>query len=172
MFGTVIVPLDGSARAEAALPFALDEARRHGAALVLARVIPRPEVPPGQDHRVGPVPHSGDLSADEVAAAERETARYLDGVKRRWGLDGKTATVVAVGDPVRRLLAEAQRHERPLLVLITGGPTDSTQQPTDDVAQRLLRNSAVPVLGVRLPAAVTEPPDLVRTGAGAPVPSP
>ena len=43
MFETVIVPLDGSPHAEFAIPYAIDEARRHQAKMVLIHVIPRPE---------------------------------------------------------------------------------------------------------------------------------
>ncbi len=39
MFRTILVPLDGSIKAEAALPIASQIARRSGASLVLARVV-------------------------------------------------------------------------------------------------------------------------------------
>jgi nucleotide-binding universal stress UspA family protein len=46
MFQRILVPLDGSPRAEHALPYALELARLSGGAMILARVIPSATVPP------------------------------------------------------------------------------------------------------------------------------
>ena len=139
MFDTVIVPLDGSPHAEVALPYAIDEARRHGAALVLVHVVPRPEPCTGTARRSGPLPWQGDWPAAEIAPAERAARAYLKGVVRRFGLDPGTKVRVAVGDPGVRLAAEvkqvqglsvhARRKEMRLRAVADANARLTVQQP-------------------------------------------
>ena len=150
MFGTVIVPLDGSSHAEIAVPYAVDEARRHGAALVLVRVIPRPEPGPGV-RGSGPAPRQPDWPPHEIAAAEQQARRYLRDVIKRHGLRPETATRVVVGDPRLRLAAEVAHHPSPLLVMTTGDATGGARPPLSTVAGSLMVGGVVPVLGVRQP---------------------
>jgi len=149
MFETVIVPLNGSPHAEAAVPYAMDEAREHGAALVLVRVIPRPEPCLGLVKRGGPLPLVPTWSQAELRAAEGEAIRYLHDVRYRFGLGGRAQMVVAVGEPVRRLLAEIRRHPRPLVVLTTGDPDECAAPYLSELARRLLATGVAPVLAVR-----------------------
>ena len=44
---TIVVPLDGTAKAERVVPAAIEESRLHGAPLVLLRVVPYADPPPG-----------------------------------------------------------------------------------------------------------------------------
>ena len=120
MFDTVIVPLDGTPHAEAALPYAIDEARRHGATLVLMHVIPRPEPCPSTVRRSGPLPQQVALPAQEITAAEQEASVYLQEIVTRYALDQGTRLCAAAGDPGVRVAAEAARHARPLVVMLTG----------------------------------------------------
>ena len=65
--GRILVPLDCSPRAECILPFAVALARAHDADLVLAHVVPEPELP----RRMPP-------SSEDVALARRLTERNRD----------------------------------------------------------------------------------------------
>jgi nucleotide-binding universal stress UspA family protein len=151
MFETVIVPLDGSPHAEFAIPYAIDEARRHQATMVLIHVIPRPEPCTSTVRRSGPLPWQGEWPAEEIEPATRTADAYLRGVVTRYGLDPNTALCVAVGDPGVRVAAEAKRHTRPLVVMLTGDSTRESRPPLSLVTNYLLIAGAVPVLGIRQP---------------------
>jgi nucleotide-binding universal stress UspA family protein len=116
----VIVPLDGSPHAKAALPYAIDEASRHGATLVLALVIPRPEPCASPVRRSGPLPWQGEWPFEDLEENKRDADAYLRGVVTRYALDPATPLRVAVGDPGVRVAAEARRWPRSLVVILTG----------------------------------------------------
>ena len=151
MFETVIVPLDGSPHAEFVMPYAIEEARRHGAKLVLMHVIPRPEPCASTIRRSGPLPWQGEWPAEEIDPAKRGAYAYLQGVVARFALDPETTLGVAVGDPGVRVATEAKRHARPLVVMLTGDSTRDARPPLSLVAKYLLIAGAVPVLGIRQP---------------------
>lgn len=151
MFGTVIVPLDGTAHAEAAIPYAVDEATRHGAALVLVHVVFRPEPRAATVRHGGPLPPAFPWpTRDSERKIERAT-HYLAQTIERHGLGPATQGLVLTGEPVPRILAEAHRHDRPLIVLTTGDADDSERPPVSEIARRLMLNGTVPVLAVRFP---------------------
>lgn len=153
MFETVIVPLDGSPHAECAIPYALDEARRHRATLVLIHVIPRPEPCTSTARRSGPLPWQGEWSEQDIEPARRTADAYLRDVVTRYALDPGTTLCVAIGDPGVRVAAEAARHPKPLVVMLTGDCTREACPPLSLVTSYLLIAGAVPVLGIRhLPA--------------------
>jgi nucleotide-binding universal stress UspA family protein len=151
MFGTVVVPLDGSREAEQAIPYAWDEAQRHGCALVLVRVVPRPELPADRFSHGGPA-STGPLwaAADLVAAMEEATA-YLRDVIRRHGLPRETEIVTPVGDPFRRLLEEIDKRTAPLVVLASETEPGSLTGALSETAHRLLLSGTAPVLQIRGP---------------------
>ena len=161
LFETVIVPLDGSPHAEFAIPYAIDEARRHQAKMVLIHVIPRPEPCMSPVRRSGPVPWQGEWPFEDLDTAKRNAEAYLQDVVTRFGLDPGTRLCVAVGDPGVRVAAEAMRHERPLVVMLTGDRTRDVSPPLSLVTRYLLIAGAVPVLGIRQP-----PSDHLRTPQG------
>src|SRR5688572_23770225 len=114
MFGTVIVPLDGSAHAEAAIPYARDEATRHNARLVLVRLVYRPEPCATTAPRRGPLPPAFPWPTLDGERKVRWAKHYLTGTIERYGLGPEAHGVVLVGEPVPRILAEATRHDRPV----------------------------------------------------------
>lgn len=153
MFSTVIVPLDGSPHAEAAIPYAIDEARRHGADLVLIQIINRPEVCPAPVSHGGPAPTKPAWSAAEIEAETRQAERYLNDVVERYWLGSDTRRIVTVGDPTTRLLAEACTYDEPIVVMTTGDVTGGEKPPLSERARRLMVAGTVPVMCVRLPPA-------------------
>jgi nucleotide-binding universal stress UspA family protein len=157
MFETVIVPLDGSPHAEFAIPYAVDEARRHQAKLVLIHVIPRPEPCMSPVRRSGPVPWQGEWPFEDLDSAKRHAQAYLQDVVTRHELDPGTRLCVAVGDPGVRVTAEAMHHERPLVVMLTGDRTRDASPPLSLVTRYLLIAGAVPVLGLRQPPSSDHP---------------
>lgn len=96
----ILLPLDGSRRAEAPLPALVALARYHNSELIIAHVVRRPEIP----RRIP-------LSQDDLELVERivernraEAARYLEEVQAR--LDVKVETRLIVSDRVTRALEE------------------------------------------------------------------
>lgn len=154
MFDTILVPLDGSPHAEAALPYAAEEARYHGAELVLMRVVPRPEPCVAGLSHGGPLPWRPSWPPAEIEAAECQAEHYLARVVRHYHLPPATPLQVAVGDPYVRIGIEAGRFSQPLVVMTTGDGTLKARPPLSEVARRLMVAGAVPVLGVRQAPAV------------------
>ncbi len=149
MFDTILVPLDGSPHAEAALPYAAAEARYHGAELVLLRVVLRPEPCLSEPSHGGPLPWRPSWPAAEIDAAKRQAAQYLARVIKHDHLPATTPLRVAVGDPYLRISIEAVQFRQPLVVMTTGDGTLSVRPPLREVPRRLMVAGAVPVLGVR-----------------------
>jgi nucleotide-binding universal stress UspA family protein len=152
MFETVIVPLDGSPHAEFAIPYAIDEARRHQAKMVLVHVIPRPEPCTSPVRWSGPVPWQGEWPVEEIDPTKHRAETYLRDVVMRYGLDPGTRVCVAAGDPGVRVAAEAVCHGRPLVVMLTGDNTHRSSPSLSLVTTYLLITSAVPVLGISQPS--------------------
>lgn len=167
MFETVIVPLDGSPHAEFAIPYAIDEARRHQAKLVLIHVIPRPEPCASNVRRSGPLPWQGEWPEEDIEPAKRRAESYLRDVVTRYALDPGTTLCVAIGDPGVRVAAEAVRHRKPLVVMLTADSTREACPPLSLVTSYLLIAGAVPVLGIRHRPA-TAPSALPGRGGSAP----
>jgi nucleotide-binding universal stress UspA family protein len=163
MFDTVIVPLDGTPHAEATLPHAIDEARRHAATIVLVHVIPRPEPCANPVRRSGPLPWQGEWPCEDIEEAKRDAYAYLRGVAARYALDPEPPLRVAVGDPGVRVAAEARRWPRPLVVMLTGDRTRRRRPPLSPVTNYLLVAGAVPVLGI-LPPSRSDAPSRSASG--------
>ncbi len=142
MFGSILVPLDGSTFSEHAIPLARMIASRADAEMALALV-----------HEI---PLSGDPAAGEMLHWElqqrRSEADYLEVVARRisedWGhpvahrlLDG-----LSVPAEIERCIEEGS-HD--LVVMTTHGRAGLERAWLGSVADGLIRRSAVPVLLVR-----------------------
>jgi nucleotide-binding universal stress UspA family protein len=147
---TIIVPLDGSALAESALPLALEISEKFGVELILVRAI---EAPSG-------VPTAGLLDPPAAVAAEielaqkvREEARkdaqsYLDAVVQRLAPATADAQVVD-GDPEKAIVATAAGHPGALIVMSSRGRGGVGRLVFGSVAEAVLRDSAAPVLIVK-----------------------
>lgn len=149
MYDHVIVPLDGTSHAESAIPLAAEEARRYRATLVLFHVVPRPEPPMRTEIHGGPVIRPIEWPAADLQEGLELGRRYLEQVHQRYCLPPDTVLTVVVGEPVHRILAEAERRSRSLVVLTTGDMTADVCPPLSEVARRVLVAGTAPVLGVR-----------------------
>ncbi len=119
----LIVPLDGSRPAEAALHYGVHLAGRQQAQLVLVHVL------------------------EQGATAERSNAeRYLHDLVTRH-TDGIAAeTHVLRGNPVDAILTFLGENRADLLVLSRNGRTSLLRNRADSVALRVIRQSTIPVL--------------------------
>jgi len=138
MFRTILVPLDGSARAERALPAAVALAKAgHGSiTLVTATREPRPMGAAGAATTIDT------RTADELSAAA-----YLDEVAARQELAGiETRTLVRPGSPAALVLDAIDDLHADLVVICRHGQTALTRWALGNVAEKVARHSAAPVL--------------------------
>ncbi|HZR98901.1 MAG TPA: universal stress protein [Chloroflexota bacterium] len=158
-----IVPLDGSERAEAALPWAALLARTQGLPLVLLRVVPPAYlVAPGFD---GALPYLSPETYDRLEAAEREAAAsYLAAVQARLAADGiAVETVTRTGLPAETILDVADERGAAAIVLATHGRGGLTRLVLGSVAERVVAQATTPLLLVRAAeGAVSRPAELSR----------
>jgi nucleotide-binding universal stress UspA family protein len=141
MLRRIMVPLDGSARAVAALPTALLLGRRDEAQVHLVRVheplLPAavPGDPPGYDPTLD----------QEVQCAGR---RYLDVLLGRIDAQDRARTVTAYlhGPVTRALGAYIEDRGIDLVVMTTHGRRGGSRAVLGSVADGLVRRSHVPVL--------------------------
>lgn len=151
MFFRILVPLDGSIRAEGALEPAVAMARAFGGNLRLVRVCP------------GPVSADYTVNVHLHEAVERrehaQLEQYLEEVRSRYSEQGLTVVtrLLEAGDPAERILEEVQSDPVDLIVLTSHGRTGVARFMLGSVAEHLSRRATCPVLIVRQPE-VSESP--------------
>jgi nucleotide-binding universal stress UspA family protein len=141
----ILVPLDGSALAEGALPLALCLARLAHASLVLVRAVNRPGDLSTSFAALGPI-----VGAELGALDEERTRSYLAGVSQRllhYGVP--VATTVYRDSPADAILACATEERADLIVMTTHGCGGLGRWALGSVADRVLSAAAMPVLLVR-----------------------
>jgi nucleotide-binding universal stress UspA family protein len=146
-YDRILVPLDGSPRAESALPPALSVARAHGSELFLLHIVPRPE-------RSCPCPLDGeehDLDQQLVARNSRAAEIYLEGVRKHVEGDGvRVRTLVTVDGDVRAEILRRIAEDHVDLVVFSGhGRGGRAELPLGSVASFLLEHATAPLLVVR-----------------------
>jgi nucleotide-binding universal stress UspA family protein len=140
MYKQILVPLDGSALAERALPVASRVAHASGGALLVLRVIPSAELL---------APPAASLAIPTAAEHERASA-YLRTIAQRPDLAGlPTESVIREGDPAATILEEAASRHTELIILGSHGRTGLLRWVLGSVAERVARHAALPVLVVR-----------------------
>jgi nucleotide-binding universal stress UspA family protein len=143
----IMVPLDGSARAESVLPMAMRLATAHAAEQLIAHVTPALELT-----RVGPLT-AGDLELEQRVSArnERVARAYLDQIRARLSEAGITVRTVISrdGDARTRLARLVRREGVDLLILSAYGRRGSRDVPYGSVAAHLLTHVAAPLLVLR-----------------------
>lgn len=160
MLRTILVPLDGSAFSETALPVAVGLARPFGAALHVVRIhVPYTEPPLSLEGMPVTDPDKDARRWD----AERE---YLTRIRERLDPRSELDTRVEVlnGPVVGALATYAAFNQIDLIVMSTHGREGIGRAWLGSVADELLRRSSVPVVLVR-PAQDARP---VATSEGTP----
>ncbi len=144
MFEHILVPLDGSPRAERALPVAARIVRASGGSLLLVQVIN-----PLMEYGGGLIPVP--LPTERVIESElADAADYLKTIAASPRLSGiQTSTEVAFGTPAQHILAVAASREVDLIVLCSHGRTGFMRWVLGSVAYTLAHESGVPTLILR-----------------------
>lgn len=134
MVDRVLVPLDGSALAEQALPHALTVARAFGAELLLLRVL---------GSQVAPV------NGAEFRLRKAEAAGYLTAVAARLKGDGIAIShAVLVGNAPEQILAALRERRADLLVLCRHGAGGATEFHLSGTASKLVASATCSLLVV------------------------
>jgi len=145
MFTTLLVPLDGSRRAEAALLLAARLAHQSGATLVLVRVV---SVLSEYWPTIGTAYPS--LTESAVEADLAEASAYLEDVASTRELAGLCVkTAVHYGPVVPTILSVATSYASDLIVLSSHGSAGMIHWMMGSVAEKIARHATLPVLVVR-----------------------
>jgi nucleotide-binding universal stress UspA family protein len=142
MFRSLMVPVDGSAFAEHALPPAVDLAKRTGATLHLVRVHQPPVLPAPEAPLI--------VDTGWLEALKAEERKYLADVQLAPMLaDARVETALVEGFPSDALAAYARSREIDLIVMTTHGRGGISRFWLGSVADALVRQAGTPVLLVR-----------------------
>lgn len=142
-FRRALIPLDGSAIAEAIIPAFLDFALPLKLEVVLLQVLApvRPQTAEG----------SRFVGVNVLERLQREAevylGRYADGF-RAHGLSARTA--VRVGDATTEIAAGAREYQADLIAMTTHGRSGLSRLLFGSVAEAVLRQASVPVFLMRI----------------------
>ena len=148
MFQRILVPLDGSSRAEQALPIAARITRASGGSVLLFHVITAPlQFGP---YMFGPSMQQSTLLREAVNAAIAESVAYLSKAAHSHDLEGAETKVVMFSGPVAwTILDTAKEQHVDLILMVSHGHTGFKRWALGSVAQQVARSSPVPVLVLR-----------------------
>ncbi|MGZ3714600.1 MAG: universal stress protein [Ktedonobacterales bacterium] len=156
MYTRILVPLDGSPRAEAALPVAARLAQTSGGTLILTRIVNvNPELSPYFAMPVGSAPQ---LTYDIIDDAKA----YLEQMRNQASVSGiPIETNVFLGMTAPALLEAITETKADMVVMCSHGRVGFARWALGSVAQHITRHSPVPVLVLRegkplLPDAIAE----------------
>jgi nucleotide-binding universal stress UspA family protein len=146
MFQRILVPLDGSQRAEQALPVAARIARSTGGSILVLRVVSIPS-----DFQV----YSSVTPAvvqSALEAEQEEAESYLAGLTNQSvlaGLPVHTQVVVGTDQAARSILSTITDQHCDLVVICSHGYTGIKRWALGSVAEKVVHLSPVPVLLLR-----------------------
>ncbi len=144
MYKTILVPLDGSKRAEAILPHVEELAQRYAARVVLVRVIePIPYV-------MGPEGTPMALHEQQLEQRRRDAESYMEAKKgefRQKGIEVKAE--VRQGPVVQAITDAAERESADLIAIASHGRSGLSQCFYGSVAAGVLHRVDRPLLVVR-----------------------
>jgi nucleotide-binding universal stress UspA family protein len=144
MFKRMVVPLDGSIRAEGAIPVAARIARASGGTIILLQVV---TIPLEIGSQV--IPLSGFSSSTMEKDIDAAT-NYLAAIARSEHLDGVEVKMkVLTGVAAPTILDVVVEEQADLVVICSHGDTGIKRWMLGSVAQKIARQSTVPVLVLR-----------------------
>jgi nucleotide-binding universal stress UspA family protein len=140
----LLVPMDGSQRAECILPVVATLARAQEAQILLAHVARRPEMP----RRTPPTDEDVELADRIVERNRAEAVQYLDQLCSR--LSGDIQARILISDHVAATLHEMVDQEKIDLVLLTAhGYSALTRWPYGSVVSSFITYGTTPLLIVQ-----------------------
>ncbi len=159
MYERILVPLDGSELAEAALAHASEMAKKFGASIVLLQVVHtfaetlQDTRPAGGLQTALDIELSVDVARQQVEAESSSAGTYLDGIRQRLTAEGLTVTAeVREGRPAKTILDYADDARTSLIVMSTHGRGGISRLLAGSVADEVIRGAKVPILLARPPS--------------------
>jgi nucleotide-binding universal stress UspA family protein len=150
----ILVPLDGSQEAQAAVPYALALAVP-GTELILLTVISAAD----DDFGIGEAPAQADRMSAQAAAARDALEKEA---QRLRGLGHTVQTEIAVGDPAQRILDTAAQRGASMIVMSSHGRGAIGRLLHGGIGDRVAREATVPVMIVRVGPAEPGPVGITR----------
>jgi nucleotide-binding universal stress UspA family protein len=142
-FGRIMVPLDGSELAEAAVDPALAIAEAMGSEVVLFRVAQ----PVPRTQKLAELP---DVYDDVVAATYREAREYLEATQKRLAYDKVSIEYRPASEGIaRQILSYAANQQVDLIVMSSHGRTGVNRWVHGSVAEKVLTGCTCSTLVVR-----------------------
>lgn len=136
MIDRILLPLDGSSEAEAAIPYAIALARTFHSDVILLRVVERS-------------PHPGTDWTDPVdwRLARTEAMQYLEEVKPRFHDTARSVDLdVGTGPPAEEILETARTRRVDLIALTTHGEGGVSEFPLAGTAHKVACTAEVSLL--------------------------
>ena len=144
MYNTILVPLDGSKRAEAILPHAEALAQCHGAKVVFLEVVEAPPLAAGSEIAFF------ENFQEELEQRTKQARVYLAGLEGEFREKGIEARVRVVHGPVvEAILNAAERENADLIVLASHGRSGVSRVFYGSVAAGILQRADRPLLLIR-----------------------
>lgn len=144
MYRTILVPLDGSPRAEKILPHAVSLATKYNAKVVLLQVV-EPIVAMVTPYDM--VPYVDKEAADRALQEVKSYLAAKEGELRGQGIE--TKAVVETGPVVSTILDVAEREQADLIAMASHGRTGLSRVFYGSVAAGILQKADRPLLLIR-----------------------
>jgi len=150
MYKTILVPLDGSKRAEAILPHVKDMATHYGSAIVFLRVFEIPHISSfvsTTEDQFQAIPH---LSEEQLQALAEEAEEYLRGICKQitgCGIEGRFR--VEYGPIAATIINTAEEENADLIAMASHGSSGIEGVYYGSVAAGVLQRVDRPLLIVR-----------------------
>lgn len=142
MYRKILVPLDGSKVAEGVLPHAKSLAYSEGAELILLTVGANPAL----DYAFS----DPGLAQQAIQEQEDRSSKYITEIETQLKSAGfKTSTQMRVGSVADVILGVAEELQVDVIAMSTHGRTGPARWLLGSIAERVVRNSNIPVLLIR-----------------------
>lgn len=146
MYHTILVPLDGSERAEAILPHVEDLARRYGAKVIFLQVV---ELESSEIVGLGMATYSTSASHN-LEQRMQEAKMYLTTQQSKFQEKGiEVQTYVAQGPVVEAIINTAERSQADLIAMASHGRSGLSRVFYGSVAAGVLHRVDRPLLLIR-----------------------
>ncbi len=144
MYNTILVPLDGSKRAEAILPHAEALAQCHGAKVVFLEVVESPPLAGGSEIAFF------ENFQEELEQRTKQAGIYLAALKGEFREKGIEARMcVAHGPIVEAIIDAAERENADLIAIASHGRSGVSRVFYGSVAAGILQRADRPLLIIR-----------------------
>ena len=156
MYKKILVPLDGSATAEAVLPYVEAFAAGFKTSVELLSVI---DIGAMTTHLApDTVRHLDGI----IAAEEKKCAEYLNNVAKRFS-HASTECRMVRGTPAQTILESTSQDRDTLIAMATHGRSGPKRWLLGSVAEKVLRGTTNPLFLVRAAAAKTSPQRIINS---------